>query len=258
MDGVDRDEAIALLRRAPVLETCRDEPLARSQLTDHADLSRTTAYRATTELVDQGLLTETGGGYLTTPRGEALLAASDNFLAGVGTIDRLESLFELIDHSELTEHAHLLADGKVVEADPSNPYRVVERVLERWEGISRSRGLITNPTAAEAIEEATPDMDEKESIERIFSESALAAHDTVGGEGFRAATESDVFSVLVAPDDALPFSFAIDDDDVTVFGHDPTTGLPTVHVESTNDAARTWLEGLYEECREQATPVEIS
>jgi hypothetical protein len=44
-------------------------------------------------------------------------------------------------------------------------------------------------------------------------------------------------------------------DDVSIVGHDPATGLPTVHVESDRPAARAWLEALYEQCKAAATAV---
>lgn len=255
MDGVDSGRAMDVLRRLPVLAACRDDPLDRRRLSEVADLSRTTAYRATTDLAERGLLEETGAGYRTTPRGRALLAATEEFRTGLATVEGLAPLFDVVSHPELLEHAHLLTDPTVIVADATNPYRVVERVLERYEATERSRGTITNPTAGEAIDTALPELGEKEHIERILTASALEAHDTIAGEQFRAATEREGLSLLTAADEAVPFTFAIDDEDVTVVGHDPTTGLPTVHVASANPAARDWLERVYGRCRGAAEPV---
>ena len=178
-------------------------------------------------------------------------------MPAIETTDRLEPLFELVSHPELTDRAHLFADAQVVVADASNPYRVVDRVIERFEETSRSRGTLASTTAAEAIERAIPSIEDKEFIERIFTESALDAHDTVGGKGFREVTQNDVLSVLVADDDAIPFSFAIDDEGVTIVGHDPATGLPTVHVECQNPTVRSWLEEIYERCRSRSRPLGV-
>jgi len=249
------DEVISLLRRSPVLAACRDEARSRRDLTDLTDFSRTTVYRSTVALTKRGLLEKTPAGYQTTPLGVALLAAGDSFVSGVDALDRLEPLFERVSHPDLLEHAHLLTDARVVVADASNPYRVVERAMERFEATTRSRGTLASTTAAEAMDRAVPSMDDKESFERIFAASAVEAHETVGGDAFDAVAASDALSVLVADDAAVPFSFAIDDDGVTVVGHDPATGLPTVHVESDRPAARAWLDGVYEECRAAANPL---
>lgn len=255
MDAADYEDGIDVLRRLPVLDACLDGPLTRSQLTDETALSRTTAYRATVALVERGLLTDTGSGYRTTPRGAATAAAAETFLGGVETVDRLDPLLDLVDHPELVANAHLLEDARVVVADASNPYRVVDRVLERFEQTSASRGTLASVSSAEAIDRAMPSPERAGSIERIFAKSALEAHETVGKEGFAAATTAASVTILVAADEDVPFSFAIDDEDVTVVGHDPATGLPTVHVESESESARAWLDRLYERCRDAARPV---
>jgi len=161
------DEVISLLRRSPVLAACRDEARSRRDLTDLTDFSRTTVYRSTVALTKRGLLEKTPAGYQTTPLGVALLAAGDSFASGVDALDRLEPLFERVSHPDLLEHAHLLTDARVVVADASNPYRVVERAMERFEATTRSRGTLASTTAAEAMDRAVPSMDDKESFERI-------------------------------------------------------------------------------------------
>jgi len=255
MDSSDTDRAVSILRRTPLLAACRDSARSRRELSEQTGVSRTTVYRATVALEDRGLLEKTKEGYRTTSQGTALLSASETYETAVETIDRLDPLFDLVSHPTLLEHAHLFADATVVVADPSNPYRVVGHVMERFEATATSRGTLVNPTAIEAMERATPEIESKDHIERIFAASALEAHETVGGEGFDEVTESDSLSVLVADDDVVPFSFAIDDDDVSIVGHDPATGLPTVHVESDRPAARAWPEALYERCKAAATPV---
>ncbi|WP_256302038.1 helix-turn-helix transcriptional regulator [Haloarchaeobius salinus] len=255
MDDSDHDAAISLLRRTPVLLACSESTLTRRQLTETTTLSRTTAYRATVTLEERGFLEKTDAGYRTTAHGAALLASSEYYLSAIDTVDRLAPLLELVDAPELTANAHLLGDAEVIVADSSNPYRVVDRVTERFEETTNSRGTIANPTASEAMSRAGHSLADKELIERIFTASALETHETVAGDEFHDVVSADSLSIYVADDETVPFSFAIDDEDVTIVGHDPATGLPTVHVESDRPAARTWLEGVYEECRRTATPI---
>ncbi|ELZ11127.1 hypothetical protein C479_07458 [Halovivax asiaticus JCM 14624] len=257
MDTSDADRAISILRRTSLLAACRDGARSRAHLAERTDLSRTTVYRATVALEEQGLLAKGHEGYRTTNRGAALVAASEAYERAVRTIDRLDPLLELVDHPALVEHAHLFADAEVVVADASNPYRVVDYVIERFEATTTSRGAIASTTAVEALQRATPSLSATDRIERIFAASALEAHETIGGDEFRAIGESDGLSLLVADDEAIPFSFAIDDEDVTIVGHDPATGLPTVHVESDHPAARAWLEDRYETCRNEAEPIRL-
>jgi len=257
MDGSDTDEASSLLRRASVLSACREAALTRRQLTERVDASRTTIYRATVALEERGLVRKTGNGYRTTAYGQALVAATEAYLDAIEAVDRLEPLLDIVDSPALVEHAHLFSGARVTVADASDPYRVVDRVMERLEGTSRSRGTLTNVTAVQALEGANPRLEATESIERIFAASALEGHETVGGEAFADVAADETVTILVADDDTVPFSFAIDDEGVTVAGHDPATGLPTVHIESESAGARSWLETLYDQCRERARPVQF-
>ncbi|WP_313692497.1 helix-turn-helix transcriptional regulator [Halorarum halobium] len=255
MEPPDDDRPRSILRRKRLLAACRDDALSRKQLTERTDLSRTTVYRATVALEEGGLLENTGEGYRTTSLGAALLAAGRTYETAVESIGRLEPLLELVDHPALVEHAHLFTGAEVVVADASNPYRVVDHVIDRFGETSGSRGTIVSTTAVEALQRATPALEDRGHIERVFAASALESHETVGGEAFRAVTANENLSILAAPDADVPFSFAIDDADVSVVGHDPATGLPTVHVESDRPAARAWLEALYERCRAAAEPI---
>ncbi|MEY7851339.1 helix-turn-helix transcriptional regulator [Natrarchaeobius sp. A-rgal3] len=255
MDTSDLERAISALRRMPVLDACRETSLSRKQLAEHTSLSRTTVYRATVALEEQGLLEQTAAGYRTTSKGATLSAAGETYVAAVEAIDHLEPLIALVDDPELVDHAHLLEDATLVVSDASNPYRVVDRVIERLEETTTSRGTITSVTALEAMQRANSSLESVDHIERIFAASALEAHETIGGDEFREVTASDAVSILVADDASIPFSFSIDDDEmVTIVGHDPATGLPTVYVESGRSEARTWLEAVYDRCRADATP----
>jgi len=254
MSRDEYEKAHSILRHAPVLRACRSTPKSRRELVEATNRSRTTIYRTTVALESAGLLEETQDGYLTTPRGRATSVLVERYVTGVEALEGLERLFELVDHPELAAHAHLLADAQVTVADASDPYRVVDRVVERFETTTTSRGTITNTTSVRALERVHTSLAEKESFERIFQANALEAHENYGGKAFEEALEIDPLTILVT-EESLPFSFAIDDESVSIVGHDPSTGLPTVHVESDHDRARAWLERLYDQCRDDARAI---
>lgn len=52
------------------------------------------------------------------------------------------------------------------------------------------------------------------------------------------------------------FSTTVNRDDVSISGHNPTSGLPTVLVESDAPAAHRWLEATFETLQETATPLD--
>ncbi|GAB3689109.1 hypothetical protein GCM10028857_24080 [Salinarchaeum chitinilyticum] len=255
MEEGEGDAGRAVLRRRLVLDACAEAALDRRQLVECTGLSRTTAYRATVELQERGWLEGTTDGYRTTDRGIALAGAADSFLDAIVSIERLGPLFDAIPSPELRANAHLLGDPRVTTVDASNPYRVVERAIERFEAADRARGVSASINDAEALEDAVSMIDAVERLEWIFAESALEAHATVADETFFDSIERPHVSLSVAPDDAIPFSFTVDDDDVSITGHDPNTGLPTVLVESDALAARAWLDSQFEAAAAASTPI---
>ncbi len=256
MTSDERDRGTALLRRAPILEACRATPRPRSGLVEVTGTSRTTVYRATIALEEQGLLEHTADGYRTTTRGEALSALTETYVDGIEALDRLQPLFETVSHPELLEHAHFLTDATVTVVDPESPYQVAERSVERFKTASDIRGVVASASPRDLLESALPIIETKERLEWLFSESALTAHDTVGGDPFLDSLDAAHVSACVVPDDKVPFTFSVNRDDVSISGHDPTSGLPTVIVESDSPAAKRWLEATFERLQQTATPLD--
>lgn len=256
MGGPPRAEATELLRYAPVLEACREAPRRRRELVEATNTSRTTVYRTTVALAERGLLERTSKGYRTTPRGAALGSWAASFADGIEAIERLEPLFDVVSHPDLLDHAHTLTDPAVTTVDAADPYRVADRAIERFEAARDVRGVVASASPTGLLEDAREIIDDKDGIKWLFAERAIAAHDAVGGEDFLDALEAPHLSLGVVPNDAAPFTFSVDRDDVSVSGHDPTSGLPTVIVESDSPTAWAWLDGRFRSIRERATPLD--
>lgn len=126
------DQGMEFLRRAPILQACRDDVLTRRELTETTDASRTTVYQATVEFEQQGLLNHDADGYRTTPKGTAMASVVEAYRSGIDTVDRLEPLFEIVDHPDLLDRANLRSDAKLTVADDDNMYRANDRFLDLW------------------------------------------------------------------------------------------------------------------------------
>ena len=154
------DNDIQLLRRAPMLAACRDGPASRSIIAERADCSRTTAYRATTELVEQGLLERDNRGYRLTGFGMTVLDRLEELQRGLDGARRLQPVLEYIDEPVFREHAHLFSEATVLEADAEAPYAIEQHLAsiiadtsERIHGVSTSFGSpITLTRTAERVE----------------------------------------------------------------------------------------------------------
>jgi predicted transcriptional regulator len=247
MDGENHDRATACLRRAPVLRACREGPQSRRDLESETGASRTTAYRATNELEERGLLERENGGYRTTATGEATSRAVDRYLSTVETIDRLEPLFERIDHPELLDHAHLLADAELTVADEENMYRANDRAVELFAQSETIRASMTGSGSRLCIEESTAAVAEGEmDVEMCFTPEALPTSDHLDADIDRLFERLDIYVV-----EGLPFAFVLHDEVATVVAHNEV-GVPIVVAETDDPAAYRWLEARYAEYRTRA------
>jgi predicted transcriptional regulator len=247
MDGERHEHATACLRRAPVLRACRDGPQSRRDLESETGASRTTAYRATNELEERGLLERENGGYRATATGEATSRAVDRYLSTIETIDRLEPLFERIDHPELLDHAHLLADAELTVADEENMYRANDRAVELFGQSETIRAAMTGLGSRPCIEASTAAATEGGmDVEMCFTSEALPTDEHLDAGTDRLFECFDVYVV-----EELPFTFVLHDEIATVVAHNEV-GVPIVVAETDNPEAYRWLEARYAEQRAHA------
>lgn len=243
-----------IMDRADVLSALRTEPRSRRELVDQLGVSRTTAYRVTTGLADEGLIERDGRDYRTTAIGVAMADAADRFQDKVETVTRLQPLLDAIDSAELAANAYRFVDAHVTVADETDPYAPTDRLLELYAVTTHIRGGRVAARPREAIIRATAALHDGMTVEVCYLPSTLETTLQYMTEAQGYPLVPDEVSLFVA--ESIPFTFGLYDDIATVTGHDETTGLPTVFVESTAPAARDWLEGLYERCLESASPVD--
>ena len=252
-EGQSFEEGMQFLRRAPILLACRDEPLSRRELADETGASRTTVYRATDELEEEGLVEQTDGSYRTTSKGEALSAAVERYQTGLEAVERLDVLFEYEDHPELVSNAHLLADAELTVADDDNIYRANDRSIELWDQSDTVRaGMVGSGSrhCLEALARCTIEGD-------VDAEMCFRSDVAPTGE-FLDTTEFDFDDLFESLDayvtDSVPFTFLLYDEVAAVVGHDHV-GVPAVFAETDSPRVYQWLEGLYEDCKPDTSPV---
>lgn len=239
-----------LLDQAPLLDATRERPLDRSQLQHELDISRSTAYRRTSSLKEDGLLDQTPAGYQTTGAGCAVADAVEQFERSVKAIDRLEPLLAELSEPELTRNVHLFADADVFTATPANPNEPIDEWVEHFEYFERFRGTVVAgcpPAVTEqGVEHAQSDVD----FEAICSPLALQADKNASQEAFETIAGADSLSLYTHP--APPFTMGIIDDVVIIIAFDEDTSLPVASITTTNPLAREWAEDLYRRYRRDA------
>lgn len=252
-EGEPFEQQMQLLRRAPTLLACQDEPLTRRELADEINASRTTVYRATDELEEEGLVEQTDGGYRTTSKGEALCAVVERYRSGLETVERLDVLFEYEAHPELLSNAHLLADAELTVADDDNIYRANDRSIELWDQSDTVRaGMVGSGSrhCLEALARCTIEGDVD--AEMCFRSDVAPTGEFLDSTGF---DFDELFESLDAyVTDSIPFTFLLYDEVAAVVGHDHV-GVPAVFAETDSPRVYQWLEGLYEDCKPDTSPI---
>ncbi|WP_231185148.1 helix-turn-helix domain-containing protein [Haladaptatus sp. DYF46] len=240
-----------LLRRAPMLAACRDGPVSRSTIAERADCSRTTAYRATTELVEHGLLEQADGGYLLTGFGTTALDRIERFRAALDGARRLRPVLDCIDAPVLRSNTHLFTDAVVMEADSEAPYAIEQRLesiianaSERIYGVSTSFG--SPITLTRTVDRVESGVDFEWGLPRAVLERLENQH---GDLHTRIRTHQNT-TVHVVEDPVVDFSLY--DDTLVLTGFDEDRGTLAAVAVTDNHDARAWAERLYRRYRRRA------
>ena len=249
---LERD--IRLLQRAPILAACRDGPADRSTIAERAARSRTTVYRATTELEASGLLEKGSDGYSLTNFGTTILERLSQFRNELDSVWHLKPVLDRIDAPELRDHVELFADATVVEASADAPYAIEQRLVAligantgEWFGFTREFG---SPAVVEAVSQA---MFDGTSAEWVFTSEAVGRLSEQHPEAQTEMRALDRTASYVV--ERLPFNFAVFGGTLVLIAIDPTTGVHAdIAITETPDAV-AWARHLFETYRDRAERV---
>ncbi|MEY7850561.1 helix-turn-helix transcriptional regulator [Natrarchaeobius sp. A-rgal3] len=244
-----------LLNQAPLLAAARDRPTDRSRLQEELDISRATAYRRTTGLVDRNLLEQTPRGYLTTGPGRAVADAVERFERTIEAVDRLEPLLERVTATEFTRHVDYFADADLAVATPDHPNRPTDNWVERFSAADRFRGFVANGCPPVVSQEGAENAGGGFEMELVCTPLALQADRNATDEAFETVVGADGSAIYTHSD--LPFTMSIFDDDVLVLvGFDDGTVYPAVTAATDDPEALAWADGLFRRYKSEATAFE--
>lgn len=255
MNLVEADDAAALLQRANVLCACQDGPVGRATISERAGCSRSTAYRATGELEERGLLERTPRGYRLTGAGASTVEHIRDFVGKVQGTKRIGPLFEYVDDDEFVRRADYFTDAELVLQDASSPYhietrvkRVIDDTRERIVGMADGLG---SPALADAMfDRIRAGVD----VEWILPGDT---YDLFRGEyGTLSAAAPDDDQTAVYTREEVPIDLALYDDTLVVIGFDPNRAVLGAVAITDGDDAREWALDRIEDCRTGAERVE--
>jgi len=244
---------MTILRRGPILKACRGGPVSGRELETETDSSRTTVYRATVELEEQGLLEQQNGGYRTTARGAATSRVAEEYLRGIETVDRLEPLLDRFPHPEVLVNLHRLSDAELTVDDDAHIYRANDRVFELWADTDRVRmGAVSPGSRFYRREEIRTTIENDVDVETCFLPDAVPTAEQMESDAFDPSDVFDHYETHIS--EAVPFTFILYDDVATIAAHNEVR-IPVVLAESADARVYQWLQGIYTDRKASARQI---
>jgi predicted transcriptional regulator len=242
--------------RVRVLGALADGAETRRDVQEETEVARSTASRALSDAEDRGWVDSEGSRYWTTPRGEARLAAFDEYVA---TTEGMRHLGEAVDW--LPEPARTLdyrhfRDARVTTPSEDNPTAPFDRGLELVREADEYRGLTQNslPRYMAVVRDrvAAGELAFEAVLPRAFVESVRA-------DAERFARWRDVADGVWLSDRPVPLNVHVVDGTALVWlcdeDHEGEEVLVKGLLESGAPAVVSWAESLFEEYRAAAEPM---
>ncbi|WP_226479562.1 helix-turn-helix transcriptional regulator [Natrinema amylolyticum] len=206
--GLDTDEALdTILRRASVIECLIDGPKYNRDIRDELDISRSTAYKAVSELEEQDIARRCDEGYELTVLGQLLFDQYRQFHGRVEDICRPGRLLAVLPRG--TEIPFVFLDGAAVSISkkhaPNQPVHEIERVIDEASTV-KGTGPVVLPSYVELFSDQI--VSGELEAELVFERPVFDHLRTNYEEDFSAAFESDNLSVWVT-DAELPFALLV-------------------------------------------------
>lgn len=255
-DRIDPDRLGDIVRHGPVLEALREKPLDRREIEDRLDVSRATSHRLTKWLDEQGFVEKVDSRFELTGRGEAVADEVLRFEANVSTVHRMGPLLDVIcpHHAEFAIEP--MVDATVTVAEPTDPYRPVERFISLVSESETFQGFNTTHMAPLTTGEFYEHMFDATESEIIYTphivEKLLDTYPT------RASEAIDSGQLTLRIREELPYGLAIFDERVGIGGYSDKTGLMKAFVDTDSPLAREWAERVYASIEADSTPLDDS
>lgn len=247
------ERTIELLRRAPALGALRDGPVDRRTFAERLNISRSTAYRATTTLVERGAAESVNGEYRTTPYGDAVERAARRFRAAVRGAERMRPVLDAIDHPSFIDHVHLFEDADVVRADPDDPYRVADRAVAALEDATELCCTVTGNAFPDTVDRLAGLSGGPARVDAVVDAATVTRIETLADRPLEDVVDATHLSVTVGE---VPFTACVADGErVLVVGCEAPLGLPTVLAITDDPDAVEWSMRLFRRARATAEPV---
>lgn len=249
---MDTDALVAIVKRASALAGLASGPMDRRDLEAHLGVSRPTVHRLLRALGEEGLIERVDGEVVLTGLGEAVAAEVATFDRNVRVARRLAPVLDTFRDLPVDFDAGAFADAVVTSAEPSDPFRPVNRFMSLLRDTETVRGIdpaSINPLHVDELNDAIVDGMETDAIY-----PPAVADGLLGNFPERARKAFESGNLTIRTHEETPFGLTICDDRVGIGIYDDDTGLLTCYVDTDAPDARTWAIDVYESYLAEATP----
>ena len=252
-ERIPTEDLVEVVRHGPVLEALHREPLDNRAIQDRLGVSRATSHRFTRWLDEHGLAERTDDRYHLTGKGEVFAEEVVRLEWNLRAAMRLAPLLDRIceDHKEFVIEP--FADSTLTTADPGDPFRPMNRLVELVEGSGTLRGFYTGPLAPLSMTGLYDRLLGME-VELVSLPEPMAALLEAYGERVHAAMDVGRLSLYTRAD--LPYGLLVFDDRVAVAAYDEETGHLEALAESDAATAREWADLTYRTIVEDSEPLD--
>jgi predicted transcriptional regulator len=250
--GVEPQTIADLLnKRADLLARLADGGKSQRALREELDRSRSTVYKAVTELEEAGLVTEGVDGYELTGVGRLAWRRHDAYRARLDRLVAAEPILNALPADarvplSVFEHGRVIVPGRHA---PERPLDHLEALAEDADTL-RCFSPAGMPRYFSDIHDRVVEGDQtaKLVIEHDGIDRVRSAYD-----GFETAVDVPAFDVRIA-DGKLPFAIVVfDEAELGLFVYDDVSLVGAAFCD--DDVVLTWGQRLFDRVHEQATPV---
>ena len=241
---MDTDALVAVVKRASALTELANGPMDRRDLEAHLGVSRPTVHRLLRALGEEGLIERVDGEVVLTGLGEAVTEEVVAFERNVRSARRLAPVLNTFRDLPIEFDAEQFADATVTSAEPTDPYRPVNRFMSILSDTGTVRGIdpaSINPLHVDELNDAIIAGMETDAIY-----PPAVVENLVGNFPERARKAFESGNLTLRTHEETPFGLTICDDRVGLGIYDDDTGLLTFYVDTDAPGARAWALDVYE------------
>lgn len=250
----DRDLLLDVARYARGLDALANGPRDRRALERELDVSKTTGYRLTRFLEDNGLIERSQGGYALTDQGEDIRDAVAASRRTVQAALRLGPVLERVRDRSPDIDLEAFADATVTTARRGDPHSPVSRCIELVEATETLRGVYVGTIIPLYISDIgqrivdgmeTVNVGSPVRIAEVLAEAPAKCHEVCASG-----------HLTIYLHDDLSFGLVILDDRVGIGIPGTDTARLQIFVDTDSPEAREWAETVFDSYKSEAVEMD--